>query len=82
MGYDFEELFQINEMVEKLETVESMNKMIFQMNQDYLNLLKICQHQIVKDEEITIDMDDLPPVRPEDNGDDLWSVFNVIRKNH
>ena len=28
---------------------------------------------------ITIDMDEfITPVRPEDKGDDLWSVFNVI----
>ena len=30
---------------------------------------------------ITIDMDEfITPVRPEDKGDDLWSVFNVIQE--
>ena len=30
---------------------------------------------------ITIDMDEfITPVRPEDKGEDLWSVFNVIQE--
>ena len=88
MGYDFDELqVQINEMVEQLPlTVESMNKMIStQMNQD--SILKFAKDMLAvrfpEDElrRITIDMDEfITPVRPEDKGDDLWSVFNVIQE--
>jgi len=88
MGYDFEELqVQINEMVEQLPlTVESMNKMIdTQMNQK--SILKFAKDMLAvrfpEDElrRITIDMDEfITPVRPEDKGDDLWSVFNVIQE--
>ena len=88
MGYDFEELQkQINEMVEQLPlTVESMNKMIdTQMNQK--SILKFAKDMLAvrfpEDElrRITIDMDEfITPVRPEDKGDDLWSVFNVIQE--
>ena len=88
MGYDFEELQkQINEMVERLPlTVESMNKMIdTKMNQK--SILKFAKDMLAvrfpEDElrRITIDMDEfITPVRPEDKGDDLWSVFNVIQE--
>ena len=88
MGYDFEELQkQINEMVERLPlTVESMNKMIdTQMNQK--SILKFAKDMLAvrfpEDElrRITIDMDEfITPVRPEDKGEDLWSVFNVIQE--
>ena len=88
MGYDFEELqVQINEMVEQLPlTVESMNKMIdTQMNQK--SILKFAKDMLAvrfpEDElrRITIDMDEfITPVRPEDKGEDLWSVFNVIQE--
>jgi hypothetical protein len=88
MGYDFDELqVQINEMVEQLPlTVESMNKMIdTQMNQK--SILKFAKDMLAvrfpEDElrRITIDMDEfITPVRPEDKGDDLWSVFNVIQE--
>ena len=88
MGYDFDELQkQITEMVEKLPlTVESMNNMIdTKMNQK--SILKFAKDMLAvrfpEDElrRITIDMDDfITPVRPEDNGDDLWSVFNVIQE--
>ena len=88
MGYDFEELQnQINEMVERLPlTVESMNNMIdTKMNQN--SILKFAKDMLAvrfpEDElrRITIDMDEfITPVRPEDKGDDLWSVFNVIQE--
>ena len=88
MGYDFDELqVQINEMVEQLPlTVESMNKMIdTQMNQK--SILKFAKDMLAvrfpEDElrRITIDMDEfITPVRPEDKGEDLWSVFNVIQE--
>ncbi len=88
MGYDFDELqVQINEMVEQLPlTVESMNKMIdTKMNQK--SIVKFAKDMLAvrfpEDElrRITIDMDEfITPVRPEDKGDDLWSVFNVIQE--
>ena len=88
MGYDFEELQkQITEMVERLPlTVESMNNMIdTKMNQK--SILKFAKDMLAvrfpEDElrRITIDMDEfITPVRPEDKGDDLWSVFNVIQE--
>ena len=88
MGYDFEELQkQINEMVERLPlTVESMNNMIdTKMNQK--SILKFAKDMLAvrfpEDElrRITIDMDEfITPVRPEDKGDDLWSVFNTIQE--
>ena len=88
MGYDFDELQkQITEMVEKLPlTVESMNNMIdTKMNQK--SILKFAKDMLAvrfpEDElrRITIDMDEfITPVRPEDKGDDLWSVFNVIQE--
>ena len=88
MGYDFDELqVQINEMVERLPlTVESMNNMIdTKMNQK--SILKFAKDMLAvrfpEDElrRITIDMDEfITPVRPEDKGEDLWSVFNVIQE--
>jgi len=88
MGYDFEELQkQINEMVEKLPlTVESMNKMI-DTKMEEKAILDFAKNMLAvrfPEEElkrITIDMDEfITPVRPEDKGDDLWSVFNVIQE--
>ena len=88
MGYDFEELQkQITEMVEQLPlTVESMNKMI-ETTMDQNSIVKFAKDMLAvrfpEDElrRITIDMDDfITPVRNEDKGDDLWSVFNVIQE--
>ena len=88
MGYDFEELQkQINEMVERLPlTVESMNNMI-ETKMDQNSIVKFAKDMLAvrfpEDElrRITIDMDEfITPVRPEDKGDDLWSVFNVIQE--
>ena len=88
MGYDFEELQkQVQEMTERLPlTVESMNNMIdTKMEQE--SILKFAKDMLAvrfpEDElrRITIDMDEfITPVRPEDKGDDLWSVFNVIQE--
>ena len=88
MGYDFEELQnQIAEMVEKLPlTVESMNKMIdTKLSQESaLDFANACLALRFPEEElnrITIDMDEfLTPVRNEDKGDDLWSIFNVVQE--
>ena len=88
MGYDFDELQkQITEMVEKLPlTVESMNKMI-DTKMEEKAILDFAKNMLAvrfPEEElkrITIDMDEfITPVRPEDKGDDLWSVFNVIQE--
>ena len=88
MGYDFDELQkQIHEMTERLPlTVESMNNMIdTKMEQE--SILKFAKEMLAvrfpEDElrRITIDMDEfITPVRPEDKGDDLWSVFNTIQE--
>jgi hypothetical protein len=88
MGYDFEELQkQVTEMVEQLPlTVESMNKMIdTKMNQkmimDFAKDMLAVRFPEDELKRITIDMDEfITPVRPEDKGDDLWSVFNVIQE--
>ena len=88
MGYDFDELqVQINEMVERLPlTVESMNNMIdTKMTQN--SIVKFAKDMLAvrfpEDElrRITIDIDEfITPVRADDKGDDLWSVFNVIQE--
>ena len=88
MGYDFDELQkQITEMVEQLPlTVESMNKMIdTKMEQkaivDFAKDMLAVRFPEDELKRITIDMDEfITPVRPEDKGDDLWSVFNVIQE--
>ena len=88
MGYDFDELQkQIHEMTERLPlTVESMNNMI-DTKMEQKSILKFAKDMLAvrfpEDElrRITIDMDEfITPVRPEDKGDDLWSVFNVIQE--
>ena len=88
MGYDFDELQkQVTEMVERLPlTVESMNNMI-ETKMDQNSIVKFAKDMLAvrfpEDElrRITIDMDEfITPVRPEDKGDDLWSVFNVIQE--
>lgn len=88
MGYDFDELQkQINEMVEKLPlTVESMNKMInTKLSQEaIIDFAKDMLAVRFPEEElnrITIDMNEfVTPIRDEDKGDDLWSVFNVVQE--
>jgi len=88
IGYTFEELqTRIREMVERLPlTVESMNKMKnIQLNEEQaIELAKRALATRFPGEEIQriqIDvMELLEPTRPEDKGDDLWSVFNVIQE--
>jgi len=87
-GYDFEELERvITNMVQALPlAVESMNR---------FKQTKLEQEQIVEfarkavqirfgeeqAQNITIDYNDLTtPTRPEDRGNDLWSVFNTIQE--
>jgi len=88
MGYDFEDLqVMIKEMVEKLPlTVESVNKMkaqemeqeqIIQFAMDAINT-RFSDKEMKR---IQIDYDELiKPVRKEDAGSDLWSVFNVVQE--
>ena len=88
MGYSFEDLQDmIKEMVEKLPlTVESMNKMkatemeqeqIIQFAMDAINTRFSAKEM----KRIEIDYDLLTqPVRKEDAGSDLWSVFNVVQE--
>ena len=88
MGYNFEDLqVMIKEMVEKLPlTVESMNKMkatemeqeqIIQFAMDAINT-RFSDKEMKR---IEIDYDLLTqPVRKEDAGSDLWSVFNVVQE--
>ena len=88
MGYDFEELQKtINAMVEKLPlTVESMNK--FKQTQlDEAQIIefakKALETRFSEDEikRIKVDYSELvKPTRKEDEGNDLWSVFNVIQE--
>ena len=88
MGYTFEDLqVKIKEMVEKLPlTVESMNKMkakemaeeeIIQFAKEAINT-RFTEKEINR---IQIDLKELVnPVRKEDAGNDLWSVFNVVQE--
>ena len=88
MGYTFEDLqVQIKEMVEQLPlTVESMNKMKgIELNKKQMKSLakKALTTRFTEDQlKVTkIDLDELiNPVRDEDCGNDLWSVFNVIQE--
>jgi hypothetical protein len=88
MGYTFEELQkQIRAMVEQLPlTVESMNKMKL-IELDEKTTIEFATKALAtrfKEDElknITVDLDKLlEPTRPEDKGNDLWSVFNVIQE--
>jgi len=88
MGYDFSELQKtINVIVEKLPlTVESMNK--FKQTQlieeQILDFAKKALTVRFGEEEmnrITIDYNEfIKPTRKEDEGNDLWSVFNVVQE--
>ena len=88
MGYTFEDLQEkIKEMVEKLPlTVESMNKMKAQEMEEeqIIQFAKDALNTRFKEDElnrIQIDLKELVnPVRKEDAGSDLWSVFNVVQE--
>ena len=88
MGYTFEELqLQIREMVEQLPlTVESMNKMK-QIKLEEKQAIKFAKKAIEtrfnEDDlkNIKIDFNELlTPTRKEDEGKDLWSIFNVVQE--
>jgi len=88
MGYTFEELQgKIKGMVEKLPlTVESMNKMknIELEEEKAVEFAKKALTTRFNEKEmkrIKIDIKDiLTPVRVEDSGKDLWSIFNVVQE--
>lgn len=88
MGYTFEELqLKIKEMVERLPlTVESMNKMkatdieskeaikfakkalLTRFTKEQIKVFKIDLKELIK------------PVRKEDEGSDVWSLFNIVQE--
>jgi len=92
MGYDFDTLREtINEMVEKLPlTVESMNKfknteLSEPQKYDLARKALATRLKVQKDQKVDqvykIDLDAfLKPVRKEDSGNDLWSVFNLVQE--
>jgi hypothetical protein len=88
-GYTFEELQKtINAIVEKLpHTVESMNR-LKQRQLTELETNKFAERAIAARfgddvEFIKVDFSKLlEPTRPEDAGNDLWSVFNVVQEKH
>ena len=88
MGYTFEELQEnIREMVERLPlTVESMNKMK-QIEMEQEAALEFAKRALetrfdeTQMNRIQIDLNELlKPVREEDKGNDVWSVFNVVQE--
>ena len=88
MGYTFEDLqVKIKDMVERLPlTVESMNKMK-EMQLTEEEILAFAREAIntrfSKKEMNRIEVDYellTQPVRKEDRGNDLWSVFNVVQE--
>ena len=87
-GYTFEELTNvINSMVEKLPlTVESMNRfkgkqLIKEQIEEFAKKAAAIRFGVEQLENIVIDYDALvTPTRPEDSGNDLWSVFNVVQE--
>jgi len=88
MGYDFSKVQEtINEIVLQLPlTVDSMNKMkSTELNQEKMVEFaeKALNSRFTEDElkRIEIDIEELlNPVRDEDKGNDLWSVFNVVQE--
>ena len=88
MGYTFEELqVKIKGMVEKLPlTVESMNKMKnIELNEEkaveFAKKALTTRFNEKEMKRIKIDIKDiLTPVRVEDSGKDLWSIFNVVQE--
>jgi hypothetical protein len=85
MGYDFEALQSlITEMVEKLPlTVESMNRFKNkQLSQEQKQKFALEALGLRFDtENKTFNVNEfLTPTRKEDEGNDLWSVFNLVQE--
>jgi hypothetical protein len=85
MGYDFETLSTlITEMVEKLPlTVESMNnfknKQLSEEQKQKFALEALGLRFNTEDKTFNVD-EFLTPTRKEDEGNDLWSVFNLVQE--
>ena len=88
MGYSFEELQgKIKDMVEKLPlTVDSMNKMK-ETEIEETKAVEFAKKALTtrfsekEMKRITVDINQiLKPVRKEDAGKDLWSIFNVVQE--
>jgi len=87
-GYNFEELTNvINSMVEKLPlTVESMNRfkgkqLVKEQIEEFAKKAVAIRFGVEQLQNIQIDYNKLiEPTRPEDQGNDLWSVFNVVQE--
>ena len=85
MGYDFEELQKtINTIVEKLPlTVECMNRFKqTQLDEDKKQQFALAALGLrFNTENLTFNVEDiLEPTRPEDKGNDLWSIYNVVQE--
>ena len=86
MGYDFSELkTTINELVSALPlTVESMNKFKQTQIDDEQKIdfaVKAIGLRFGKDNRLEIDYEQLiKPTRKEDEGDDVWSIFNIVQE--
>jgi hypothetical protein len=87
-GYNFEELTNvINSMVEKLPlTVESMNRfkrkqLAKEQIEEFAKKAAAIRFGVEQLQNIQIDYNKLvEPTRAEDQGNDLWSVFNVVQE--
>jgi hypothetical protein len=85
MGYDFEALqLLITQMVEKLPlTVESMNKFktkqLTQAQKEQFALEALGLRFDAEGKTFNVD-EFLTPTRKEDQGDDLWSIYNVVQE--
>lgn len=86
MGYTFEELQEImNTIVEKLPlTVECMNRMReteLDRERQIQFALECIETRFDEKNIIKLDIDSvLNPIRKEDYGNDLWSIFNVVQE--
>lgn len=84
VGYKFEELQKtITAMVEKLPlTVESMNKLRqTQLNEKQKEEFAKRAFKLRFNEEVSFDINELiKPTRPQDEGNDVWSVYNVVQE--
>ncbi len=84
MGYKFEELQTlINGVLEKLPlTIDTMNRLTkTKLSQSKAEDFAQRAAGIRFGKEIKFDINDLlKPTRPQDEGNDLWSVFNVVQE--
>lgn len=91
INYTFDELrntitMAIKELPNEIAVINQMKQVELTESQKYdlaLQMLKI-RKDIAENEKYNVDEDTLDkmltPVRTDDNGDDLWSVFNVLQE--